>query len=113
MVTLDWDALRKFVKERKPVEVSAGILTDWFWTGATVYENGKFKRNHKAYTTTSWASPGFKATMENGDIIEVYAEREEKEDERIKREADMEKSRARLKKVSDYIQAKNKKKGWA
>lgn len=76
MNVLDWDKLRAFVEERKPVEVSAGILDDWFWTAATVYENGEYKENHGAYTHSNWASPGFKALMSNGDTIEVAAYRE-------------------------------------
>lgn len=73
MNTLDWKALKAFVAKRKPVEVSAGILNDWFWTGATVYEKGKWVRNHRAYVTSYWATPGFKATLKNGDVIEVAA----------------------------------------
>lgn len=70
---LDWKKLKQFVKGRKPVEVSAGILNDWFWTGATVYKNGKYKRKHNAWIHSYWATPGFKATMKNGDVIEVVA----------------------------------------
>lgn len=73
MNTLDWKAVEQFIKKRKPVEVSAGILNDWFWTAATVYENGKWKDKTRAYVTSSWATPGFKATLKNGDVIEVVA----------------------------------------
>jgi hypothetical protein len=81
MRTLDWGKLERFVAERKPVDVSAGILNDWFWTAAPVYENGVWKSREDAYVTSSWALPGFKATMENGDVIEVAAAREQTEAE--------------------------------
>ena len=73
MKALDWEMLKKFIEDRKPLEVSAGIINDWFWTAATVYENGKYIEDHRAYTESCWAIPGFKATMENGDVVEVVA----------------------------------------
>lgn len=73
MNVLDLKALKRFIKERKPVEVSAGILNDWFWTGATVFKNGKWVKDNHAYTSSNWATPGFKASMKNGDVIEVVA----------------------------------------
>lgn len=81
MNTLDWKKLEQFIEERKPVEVSAGILNDWFWTAATVWENGEWKDRDAAYVTSSWADPGFKATMANGDVIEVHAAVEETEEQ--------------------------------
>ena len=78
MNTLDWKKLDEFIKKRKPVEVSAGILNDWFWTAETVWENGRYlKDKNRAYVSSFWEIPGFKATMKNGDVIEVAAYREE------------------------------------
>lgn len=81
MNTLDWQKLEQFVSERKPKEVSAGILNDWYYTAATVYEDGKWGDRGRAYVTSSWGIPGFKAEMENGDVIEVVAMTEETEDQ--------------------------------
>jgi hypothetical protein len=86
MNTLDWKKLEKFIEERKPVSVDAGILNDWFWTADTVYENGEWKDRDRAYVTSSWATPGFKAEMENGDVIEVVAMTEETEEQAAERE---------------------------
>lgn len=71
--TLDWKRLEEFIAERRPVSVMAGILEDWFWTAAVVYESGKWLDRSRAYVTSVWATPGFKAEMENGDIVEVSA----------------------------------------
>lgn len=73
MNTLDWMKLEKFIKERNPTKVDAGLLNDWFWTAATVYKNGEWFDKDRAYVTSIWGTPGFKATMENGDTIEVVA----------------------------------------
>lgn len=96
MQTLDWAKLKAFVAKRKPVEVSAGILNDWFWTAATVYENGKWVKNHNAYFSSSWATPGFKATMKNGDVVEVAAHRKETQVEQRERRKRSEEARKAL-----------------
>lgn len=73
MNTLDMEKVRKFVEDRQPVEVSAGILEDWFWTADSIYAEGKWINPNKAYTHSTWGTPGFKAEMSNGDLIEVDA----------------------------------------
>lgn len=73
MNTLDWPKLHDFVRERRPVSVDAGLLEDWFWTAAEVYRDGAFVEEHGAYLLSHWATAGFKATMANGDIVEVVA----------------------------------------
>lgn len=105
MNTLDWKKLEQFIEERKPVSVDAGILNDWSWTAATVYENGEWKDKDRAYVTTSWATPGFKAEMENGDVIEVVAMTEETEEQAVKREARSKKAREDLKTLAAKLVA--------
>lgn len=96
MNTLDWAKLEKFIEERKPVEVSAGILCDWFWTAATVYEKGEWKDRDAAYVTSYWATPGFKATMENGDVVEVEASAEETPEQAERRRIRSEENRKEM-----------------
>ena len=73
MRKIDWNKVEKFIAERNPVEVSAGLLDDWFWTAATVYANGEWKDRGRAHVESWWATPGFKAKLPNGDVIEVVA----------------------------------------
>lgn len=109
MRIIDWKAVKKFIAERKPIEVSAGILNDWFWTAATVYESGKWIRNHGAFVQSDWACPGFKATMENGDVLEVAANKEMSEKElRIYKEASA-RTRKKMHRLAEQIRAKNEK----
>ena len=81
MNTLDWKKLEDFIAERNPVEVSAGLINDWYYTAATVWQNGEWKDREAAYVTSYWATPGFQATMANGDVLEVEAYREETPEE--------------------------------
>jgi len=108
MNTLDWKKLEQFIKRRKPAEVSAGILNDWFWTAATVWENGRWSKDKdRAYVSSSWATPGFKATMKNGDVIEVAAYREETAKEGKAREAKARMARIALHKAAERIRSYN------
>lgn len=93
MNTLDWKNLEKFIKEHKPVSVDAGILDDWFWTAATVYENGEWKDKDRACVTSPWATPGFRAKLENGDVIKVVAMTEETEEQAADRKMRSKKAR--------------------
>ena len=58
MNVFDWDKLHEFVAERQPVEVSAGILDDWYWTRDTVYAHGSFIEDHGAFTHSDWGDTG-------------------------------------------------------
>ena len=73
--TIDWTAVEKFIAERQPTSVDAGLLDDWFFTAATIYKNGKWLDRDQAYTHSIWAAPGFKATLPNGDVVEVACPR--------------------------------------
>jgi hypothetical protein len=56
MNVFDWSKLQAFVAERKPLNVTAGILQDMFWTGDTVYEDGQFVEDHHAFTHSIWGA---------------------------------------------------------
>lgn len=73
MKKLDWDKLKKFVSERDPIKVSAGLVEDWGSTSDVVYSNNEWDQNNDAYLSSVWATPCFKALMPNGDVIEVLA----------------------------------------
>ena len=75
MKEFDWEKCREFVAEREPVEVTAGLLEDFYWTAGTVYQSGEWIDDHCAHLRSMWATPGFMAEMPNGDMIEVEAVR--------------------------------------
>lgn len=103
MKTLDWSKLEAFIKEREPVEVDAGIIDDWFWTAATVYKDGEWQDRDRAYVTSSWATPGFKATMRNGDVVEVISHREETPEEEEGRIAKRNQNMSDLKELASKL----------
>lgn len=109
MNTLDWDKVEKFIQERQPVSLDAGLLDDWFWTAATVYENGEWKDRDAAYVTSYWATPGFKAELPNGDTVEVVASREqtlaEAEAHKALREKKMAEAKETLSRLRQEVEA--------
>jgi hypothetical protein len=67
---LDGSKLKKFIADNKPISIDAGVLCDWDRTADTIYEDGEFIYNNDAITDSHRDTIGFKATMENGDVIE-------------------------------------------
>ena len=54
----DWDKAAKIIRDKKPLAASAGLIEDWFWTGGTIYEDGKPKEDRGiAYLMSYWATP--------------------------------------------------------
>lgn len=108
MRTIDWAQVERFIEERKPVEVSAGLLEDWFWTAATIYENGEWEDRDRAYVTSTWATPGFKAELPNGDTVEVVASKEQNEAEAAAHEVARKANREALAELAKSIESQPK-----
>lgn len=108
MKIIDWNIVERFVEERKPIEVSAGLLQDWYWTAATVYENGAWTDKQGAYVLSYWATPGFKATMPNGDVLEVEAWREMTPEDHKAHKAERKRRNAQMKELMDKIEAEKR-----
>lgn len=54
----DWDKAARIIKERNPQRAAAGLIEDWFWTGGTIYEDGKPNEDSGiAYLMSYWATP--------------------------------------------------------
>lgn len=55
----DWDKAAKIIAEKKPTLATAGLQSDWEWTGGSIYENGKPVSKDETYTylASNWATP--------------------------------------------------------
>ena len=53
----DWRKAARLIKEHKPTRASAGLQSDWEWTGGTIYENGKPDIESYTYLGSTWAIP--------------------------------------------------------
>lgn len=57
MMVFDWDKAARLIRERKPRCASAGLRSDWEYTGGTIYENGKPVMDDYTYLASTWAVP--------------------------------------------------------
>lgn len=59
MMVFDWDKAAALIRERKPQVASAGLHSDWEWTGGDIYRDGKPIPKDETYTylASTWATP--------------------------------------------------------
>ena len=59
LMVFDWNKAARFIRERKPKTVGAGLAGDWEWTGGTIWANGKPVPENETYTylASTWATP--------------------------------------------------------
>jgi hypothetical protein len=55
----DWDTAARKIKEVKPGVASAGLQSDWEWTGGDIYRDGNPVPREDTYTylCSNWAIP--------------------------------------------------------
>lgn len=54
----DWDSAAAYIVKNNIKNASAGLLEDWFWTGADILVNGEIVEDlFKPYCASTWATP--------------------------------------------------------
>lgn len=56
-MVFDWDRAAKRILESKAAVASAGLRSDWEYTGGTIYEDGKPVTDSYTYLCSTWAVP--------------------------------------------------------
>lgn len=69
LMVFDWAKAARIIRERKPKEASAGLHSDWEWTGGTIYEDGKPVKDSYTFLASTWATPELDI---DGEIIDCY-----------------------------------------
>ncbi len=66
-MVFDWDAAAKKIKESGVQEASAGLRSDWEWTGGRIFEDGKPLARRDTYTflASTWATPELRLGYED------------------------------------------------
>jgi ATP:corrinoid adenosyltransferase len=74
-MVFDWDKAAQLIKERKPKEASAGLRSDWEYTGGTIYtaDEGPAKSSY-TYLASNWATPELDL---DGEIIPCFVYEDE------------------------------------
>lgn len=76
----DWDKAARIIKERNPQRAAAGLREDWFWTGGTIWRDGKICTDEPPYLLSYWATPIIILEFEDGEEeIECWMQADESE----------------------------------
>ncbi len=65
----DWNKAARIIRDRKVVEASAGLSSDWEYTGGSIFRNGKPvpKEDTYVYLASIWATPELEVDGETLD----------------------------------------------
>lgn len=69
LMVFDWDKAARLIQEKKPKWATAGLHSDWEYTGGTIYEDGKPVMDDYTYLASTWAVPELDM---DGDIVECF-----------------------------------------
>ena len=69
MMVFDWEKAARLIRERKPKCASAGLRSDWEYTGGKIYEDGKPVMDDYTYLASTWAVPEIDI---DGEVIDCY-----------------------------------------
>lgn len=71
LMVFDWNKAAQIIKDRKPAAASAGLQSDWEWTGGEIYSDGKPtpREDTYVYLASTWATPELDI---DGEIIDCF-----------------------------------------
>lgn len=73
----DWNKAATIIAERRPSVASAGLGSDWEWTGGTIYEDGAPNTDSYVCVASTWAVPELDL---DGDVEECWRWEEDGEE---------------------------------
>ena len=57
LMVFDWDKAARMIKESGTSTASAGLRSDWEWTGGNIFYNGKPNMDDYTHLSSTWAVP--------------------------------------------------------
>ncbi len=71
LMVLDWNKAAELIRDRKPKRASAGLASDWEYTGGLIFEEGSpVKREDTyCYLASTWAEPELDL---DGAVVECW-----------------------------------------
>lgn len=60
MMVFDWDKAATLIKKANAKEARAGLSGDWFWTGGSIFCDGKPDMDSYTFLGSTWATPEIK-----------------------------------------------------
>lgn len=69
LMVFDWDKAAQLIKESGCEYASAGLRSDWEYTGGCIFSDGKPEMSDYTYLASTWAVPELEI---NSEIIPCY-----------------------------------------
>ena len=69
LMVFDWNEAARLIKEHNPKVASAGLHSDWEYTGGVIFEDGEPVANTYTYLASTWATPELEL---DGKIYSCY-----------------------------------------
>jgi hypothetical protein len=69
LMVFDWEKAARLIVERKPEVASAGLCSDWKWTGGEIWRDGVPVTDSYTYLASTWAVPELDL---DGDVVECF-----------------------------------------
>ncbi len=69
LMVFDWNTAAKLIKERNPQKASAGLRSDWEWTGGDIYKDGQPCLDDYTFLSSTWATPEIEI---DGEVIACW-----------------------------------------
>ncbi|MCK9599813.1 MAG: hypothetical protein M0R06_12290 [Sphaerochaeta sp.] len=75
LMVFDWNKAAQIIKERKPKYASAGLHSDWKYTGGEIFSNGEPNLDSYTYLASTWATPELE--LNGDDVIPCFITEDE------------------------------------
>lgn len=69
-MVFDWDKAARLIKKNNAKSASAGLESDWEYTGGSIFEDGKPDLKSYTYLASTWATP--QLILDDGEYIECF-----------------------------------------
>lgn len=68
-MVFDLDKAARLIVERNATHASAGLRSDWDWTGGDIFRDGQIVTDDYTYLASTWATPEIDI---DGDVIDCF-----------------------------------------
>lgn len=69
-MVFDWNKAARLIREQKAKTASAGLHSDWEFTGGAILQHGEPVTKAYTYLASTWAAP--ELVMDDGDAVECW-----------------------------------------
>jgi hypothetical protein len=69
LMVFDWDKAARLIRDRGAKNASAGLCSDWEYTGGSIFTDGKPDMESYTFLSSTWATPEIDI---EGELLDCY-----------------------------------------